>query len=80
MIPTYDLDNLTRNLDTMFQNIMKIGFIVSVVLLTIWIIVSLLIWLFRSQEAIRKSNKIWNKEFYNILNFNNNNFSDTNII
>ena len=80
MIPTYDLNNLTGNLDTMFQNIMKIGFIVSVVLLTIWIIVSLLIWLFRSQEAIRKSNKIWNKEFYNILNFNNNNFSDTNII
>ena len=80
MIPTYNLDNLTGNLDTMFQNIMKIGFIVSVVLLTFWIIVSLLIWLFRGQKAIRKSNKIWNKEFYNILNFNNNNFSDTNII
>ena len=50
MIPTYDVNNLTGNLDTMFQNMMKIGFIISIVLLTIWIIVSLLIWLFRSQK------------------------------
>lgn len=52
MIPTYDVNNLTGNLDTMFQNIMKIGFIISIVLLTIWIIVSLLIWLFRSQKKV----------------------------
>ena len=52
MIPTYDVNNLTGNLDTMFQNMMKIGFIISIVLLTIWIIVSLLIWLFRSQKEI----------------------------
>lgn len=50
MIPTYDVNNLTGNLDTMFQNVMKIGFVISIVLLTIWIIVSLLIWLFRSQK------------------------------
>lgn len=52
MIPTYDVNNLTGNLDTMFQNMMKIGFVISIVLLTIWIIVSLLIWLFRSQKEI----------------------------
>ena len=60
MIPTYDVNNLTGNLDTMFQNVMKIGFVISIILLTIWIIVSLLIWLFRSQKKVRKSNKIWN--------------------
>ena len=52
MIPTYDVNNLTGNLDTMFQNMMKIGFVISIALLTIWIIVSLLIWLFRSQKEI----------------------------
>lgn len=43
MIPTYDVNNLTGNLDIMFQNIMRIGFTISIVLFTIWIIVSLLI-------------------------------------
>ena len=52
MIPTYDVNNLTGNLDTMFQNMMQIGFVISIVLLTIWIIVSLLIWLFRSQKKV----------------------------
>lgn len=52
MIPTYDVNNLTGNLDTMFQNVMKIGFVISIILLTIWIIVSLLIWLFRSQKKV----------------------------
>lgn len=59
MIPTYDIENLTGGLDAMFQNVMKIGFTISVILLTVWIVASLLIWLFRSQEKIRKSNKIW---------------------
>ncbi|MCI9038505.1 MAG: hypothetical protein HFJ29_01260 [Clostridia bacterium] len=72
MIPTYDIDNITGNLDIMFQNIMKIGFIFSIILLTIWMVVSLTIWLFRSQEEVRKSNKIWNKEFYNSLNISDN--------
>lgn len=80
MIPTYDVNNLTGNLDTMFQNMMKIGFIISIVLLTIWIIVSLLIWLFRSQKEVRKSNKIWNKEFYNNFNISSNYTNNTNII
>ena len=80
MIPTYDVNNLTGNLDTMFQNMMKIGFVISIVLLTIWIIVSLLIWLFRSQKEVRKSNKIWNKEFYNNFNISSNYTNNTNII
>lgn len=80
MIPTYDVNNLTGNLDTMFQNMMKIGFGISIVLLTIWIIVSLLIWLFRSQKEVRKSNKIWNKEFYNNFNISSNHTNNTNII
>ncbi len=80
MIPTYDVNNLTGNLDTMFQNMMKIGFGISIVLLTIWIIVSLLIWLFRSQKEVRKSNKIWNKEFYNNFNISSNHTNNTNIV
>lgn len=80
MIPTYDVNNLTGNLDTMFQNVMKIGFVISIVLLTIWIIVSLLIWLFRSQKEVRKSNKIWNKEFYNNFNISSNHTNNTNIV
>ncbi len=77
MIPTYDVNNLTGNLEIMFKNIMQIGFTISIVLLTIWIIVSLLIWLFRSQKKIRKSNKIWYKEFYNNFSINNNHTSST---
>lgn len=80
MIPTYDVNNLTGNLDTMFQNMMKIGFVISIILLTIWIIVSLLIWLFRSQKEVRKSNKIWNKEFYNNFNISSNHTNNTNIV
>ena len=52
MIPTYDVNNLTGNLDIMFQNVIKIGFTISIVLLTFWLIASLLIWLFRSQKEI----------------------------
>ena len=80
MIPTYDVNNLTGNLDAMFQNMMKIGFKVSIILLTIWIIVSLLIWLFRSQKEVRKSNKIWNKELYNNFSINSDYTNHTNII
>ena len=77
MIPTYDVNNLTGNLDIMFQNIMRIGFTISIVLFTIWIIVSLLIWLFRSQKEICKSNKIWDKEFYNNFSINYNHIRNT---
>ncbi|MCI9247023.1 MAG: hypothetical protein HFJ30_07970 [Clostridia bacterium] len=80
MIPTYDIDSITGNLDTMFQNIMKVGFIFSISLLTIWMIVSLVIWLFRSQKEVRKSNKVWNKEFYNSFNISNNRTNHSNIV
>lgn len=80
MIPTYDMNSMTGNLDIMFQNIMKVGFIFSISLLTIWMIVSLIIWLFRSQKEVRKSNKVWNKEFYNSFNISNNRTNHSNIV
>ena len=70
MIPTYDVNNITGNLDIIFQNMMRVCFIFSVVILTIWLVASLLIWLFRGQKEIRKSNKIWNKKFNNNFNIN----------
>lgn len=78
MIPTYDVNNLTGNLDIMLQNIMKVGFTASIFLLTIWSIISLLIWLFRSQEKVRKSNKIWNKKSSNSFSIDSNYTYDTN--
>lgn len=52
MIPIYDIENLTGGLDTMLQNVMRIGFKTSLIILTTWSILSLIIWLFRSQEKI----------------------------
>lgn len=52
MIPTYEINNLTGGLDIMFQNAMRIGFTITLILLVSWIILSLLIWLFRSQKEI----------------------------
>ena len=71
MIPTYKVEDLTGGIDLMFQNIMRICFLLTLSLLTIWIILSLLIWLFRSKKEIRKSNKIWYKELYNNFSINN---------
>ena len=48
MIPTYNIEDITGGLDIVFQNVMRIGFIVTIILLTIYILVSLFIWLFRS--------------------------------
>lgn len=47
----------------MFQNIMKIGFTISVILLTIWIISSLLIWLFGAKKKSEKAIKFGIKNF-----------------
>lgn len=80
MIPTYNIDNITGGLDIMFQNMMRIGFSISIILLTIWTIISLLIWLFRSQKEIRKSNKIWNKKFCNNSSINYFYINSTNIV
>ena len=52
MIPIYDVNNLTGNLDKMFQNTMQVSFTTTITCITIWLIVSLLIWLFRSQKEI----------------------------
>lgn len=67
MIPTYDVNNLTGNLDIMFQNIMKTGFIIAVVLLTIWIVISLLIWLFGARKKSEKAIKFGIKNFITTL-------------
>ena len=72
MIPTYKIEDLTGGLDIMFQNVMKICFFVALLFLTIWMILNLLIWLFRSQKEVWKSNKIWYKEFHNNFSINNN--------
>lgn len=52
MIPLYDMNNLTGDVETMFQDIMRVSFIVTIILLTIFLIVSLCVWLFRSQKKI----------------------------
>lgn len=52
MIPVYDVNNLTGNLDEVFQNLMRISFGISIAIITIFLIVSLLVWLFRSQKEI----------------------------
>ena len=57
MIPIYNVNDLTDGLDIMFQNVMKIGFTIAIIILTIEIILSLLIWLFRSQEKNPKKQK-----------------------
>ena len=57
MIPTYKLDNLTGGLDIMFQNVMRIGFTVTLVLLTVWMLLSLLIWLFGAKKKSEKAIK-----------------------
>lgn len=57
MIPTYEIENITGGLDIMLQNIMRIGFITAIVLLTIWIIASLLIWLFGAKKKSEKAIK-----------------------
>ena len=62
----------------MFQSAMRIGFTIAIVILTLDLIVSLLVWLFRSQKEIRKSNKVWDKEFYNIFGINSYYYSYTN--
>ncbi len=80
LIPTYNVNDLTGNLDVMLQNVMQVGFTTTVILLTVWMITSLIIWLFRSQKEIRKSNQIWNKEFYNNLNIASNCTNNANII
>lgn len=57
MIQTYNIQNITGGLDKVFNNFMRISFTAVIILLTIWIIISLLIWLFgakkKSENAIK---------------------------
>ena len=48
VIPIYDVNNVTSNLDGALQNVMRISFGFCVVTLTIFLIISLLVWLFQS--------------------------------
>ena len=52
MIPVYDVNNLTGGLDGIFLNLMRISFGISIFIITVFLIVSLLVWLFRSQKKI----------------------------
>lgn len=63
MIPTYNIENLTGGLDIMFQNVMRIGFTITIILLAIWIIFSLLIWLFGARKKSEKAIKFGIKNF-----------------
>lgn len=63
MIQTYNIRNLTGGLDIMFKNVMKISFTVTIIILTIWIIVSLLIWLFGAKKKSEKAIKFGMKNF-----------------
>lgn len=63
MIPTYNIENLTGGLDIMFQNVMRIGFTITIIILAIWIIVSLLIWLFGAKKKSEKAIKFGIKNF-----------------
>lgn len=63
MIPTYNIENITGGLDIMLQNVMRIGFTVSIILLTIWSIVSLLVWCFGAKKKSEKAIKFGIKNF-----------------
>jgi len=52
MIQIYDVNDLTGNLDEIFQSVMKVGFTISISLLAFWSLMSLLIWFFRCKEKI----------------------------
>ena len=47
----------------MFQNVMRIGFTITIILLAIWIIFSLLIWLFGAKKKSEKAIKFGIKNF-----------------
>lgn len=63
MIPIYNVNDLTGGLDIMFQNVMRIGFTITIILLTIWIILSLLVWLFGAKKKSEKAIKFGIKNF-----------------
>ena len=63
MIQTYNIQNITGGLDKVFNNFMRISFTAVIILLTIWIIISLLIWLFGAKKKSEKAIKWGIKKF-----------------
>ncbi len=63
MIQTYNIQNITGGLDKVFNNFMRISFTAVIILLTIWIIISLLIWLFGAKKKSEKAIKWGIKNF-----------------
>ena len=57
MIEPYDLNNMNFNISA--GNLVEKTFLFLVIFITIWIYLSLIIWLIRKPFKIRKSNKIW---------------------
>lgn len=63
MLQTYNIQNITGGLDKVFNNFMRISFTAVIILLTIWIIISLLIWLFGAKKKSEKAIKWGIKNF-----------------
>lgn len=63
MIQTYNIQNITGGLDKVFNNFMRISFTAVIIFLTIWIIISLLIWLFGAKKKSEKAIKWGIKNF-----------------
>ena len=63
MIQTYNIQNITGGLDKVFNNFMRISSTAVIILLTIWIIISLLIWLFGAKKKSEKAIKWGIKNF-----------------
>ena len=64
MIEPYNLSE-NSNISLMLDGIMEKTFFALVILITIWLIGSLIFWLIRKLYKVRKGNKIWYKKFYN---------------
>ncbi len=63
MIPVYNLDNLTGNLDLIFQNIMQGAFIIAISFIVFWTLLSLCIWLFGAKRKSEKAIKFGIRNF-----------------
>lgn len=62
-MPIYNLDNLTGNLDLIFQNIMQVFFIIAISFIVFWILLSLCIWLFGARRKSEKAIKFGIRNF-----------------
>lgn len=65
MIEPYNLET-NSSMNLMLGEMMEKTFFFLIIFITICIFASLVIWLIRKPYKIRKSNKIWCEEFYNM--------------